>query len=335
MSVLEPEIESRASIPGQPVQAEDDVEFLHEVGSLLASAEPLGAVLDRVVTFINEVIGADSVFVYVLEGDELVLSASKNPRPDAVDRLKLKVGEGITGWVAQHRKPVAVPRDASSDPRFQAFSELPEDRFEAFLSVPVVARGKLVGVINLQHRMPHMHTRREIQIVSMAGFLGRIGDRAGAARLDGFTPRGSVGDAEAGRARQGRAAAGPGACRGRGVSDPAAAEPATAFDNEGSGRGDRAFGRGAARAEDCGRRCGIAKPSRALERRRDFLPERRCRLCNSRRRAYQNLLRRGSCSGFSLRKVFRSERWKLQSLPSAAGCPHLMQTPVSPLLPLR
>ena len=187
MSVLEPEIESRASIPGQPVQAEDDVEFLHEVGSLLASAEPLGAVLDRVVTFINEVIGADSVFVYVLEGDELVLSASKNPRPDAVDRLKLKVGEGITGWVAQHRKPVAVPRDASSDPRFQAFSELPEDRFEAFLSVPVVARGKLVGVINLQHRMPHMHTRREIQIVSMAGFL--VGSEIERARLDSTVSR--------------------------------------------------------------------------------------------------------------------------------------------------
>lgn len=169
-------------MPGEPVQVEDEVEFLHEVGSLLASAEPLGLVLDRVVTFMNEVIGADSVFVYVLEGDELVLSASKNPRPEVVDRLKLKVGEGITGWVAQHRKPVAVSRDASADPRFQAFSELPEDKFEAFLSIPVVAQGKLVGVINLQHRMPHMHTRREIQIVAMAGFL--VGSEIERARLD-------------------------------------------------------------------------------------------------------------------------------------------------------
>lgn len=182
VSVVDPELERRASIPGEPAPAEEDVEFLHEAGSLPASAEPLGVVLDRVVTFINEVIGADSVFVYVLEGGELVLSASKNPSPEAVDRLKLKVGEGITGWVAQHRKPVAVARDASSDPRFQAFSELPEDRFEAFLSVPVVARGKLIGVINLQHRMPHMHTRREIQIVSMAGFL--VGSEIERARLD-------------------------------------------------------------------------------------------------------------------------------------------------------
>ncbi len=169
-------------MPGEPIQAEDDFEFLHEVGSLLAAAESLTVVLERVVTFINEVIGADSVFVYILEGSELVLRASKNPRPEVIDRLKLKVGEGITGWVAQHRKPVAVPRDASLDPRFQAFSELPEDTFEAFLSVPVVARGKLVGVINLQHRMPHMHTRREIQIVSMVGFL--VGSEIERARLD-------------------------------------------------------------------------------------------------------------------------------------------------------
>lgn len=182
MSISNSDFESQAGIPGEPIQAEDDVEFLHDVGSLLASSEPLNVVLDRVVTFINEVIGADSVFVYILEGDELVLRASKNPRPEVIDRLKLKVGEGITGWVAEHRKPVAVPRDASSDPRFQAFSELPEDTFEAFLSVPVAARGKLVGVINLQHRMPHMHTRREIQIVSMAGFF--VGSEIERARLD-------------------------------------------------------------------------------------------------------------------------------------------------------
>ena len=39
------------------------------------------------------------------------------------------------------------------------FNELPEDRYEAFLSVPVLSRGKLVGVINVQHRQPHHHSR--------------------------------------------------------------------------------------------------------------------------------------------------------------------------------
>jgi hypothetical protein len=52
---------------------------------------------------------------------------------------------------------------ARRSPRFRVCNELPEDRYEAFLSVPVLSRGKLVGVINVQHRQPHDRDRREIQ----------------------------------------------------------------------------------------------------------------------------------------------------------------------------
>ena len=61
------------------------------------------------------------------------------------------MGQGITGWVAEHREPVAIPEKAALDPRFQFFHELPEDSYEAFLSVPLMCRGRVVGVINLQH----------------------------------------------------------------------------------------------------------------------------------------------------------------------------------------
>ncbi len=178
----DPQAASAAGQPVGPPVGSPEVDFLHEIGSRLAAADPLHEVLDQVVEFITEVIKPDSCFAYVLEGDELVLRASKNPHPEAVDRLKLRVGEGITGWVAQHRRPVAVARNAAQDPRFQAFSELPEDSFEAFLSVPVISRGRLVGVINLQHRLPHMHTRREMQLVATIGFL--VGSEIELARLE-------------------------------------------------------------------------------------------------------------------------------------------------------
>ena len=96
--------------------------------------------------------------------------------------IRLKLGEGITGWVAEHRQPVAVATRAFQDPRFQTFNELPEDRYEAFLSVPVLSRGKLVGVINLQHRQPHNHNRREMQLISTIGFL--VGAEIETARLE-------------------------------------------------------------------------------------------------------------------------------------------------------
>ena len=159
-----------------------DIHLLHELGSRIAAADPLHAVLARVVHFVTSLVRCDSCFVYVLEGQDLVLRASKTPHPDVVDRLKLRVGQGITGWVAEHKQPVVVGTRAYEDSRFLLFNDLPEDRYEAFLSVPVLSRGKLVGVINVQHRQPHAHTERDVQIISMVGFL--VGAEIEMARLE-------------------------------------------------------------------------------------------------------------------------------------------------------
>jgi uroporphyrinogen-III synthase len=72
--------------------------------------------------------------------------------------------------------------NASQDPRFQLFKDLPEDRFEAFLSVPVMCRGRVVGVINLQNREPHEYSEREIMLISTIGFL--VGAEIEMARLE-------------------------------------------------------------------------------------------------------------------------------------------------------
>jgi signal transduction protein with GAF and PtsI domain len=150
---------------------ESHVELLHEIGNRLATADSVHAVLSRVVDFASALVKCDSCLIYVLEGDDLVLRASKNPHPEVLDRRKLRVGQGITGWVAAHKEPVAVSEKAAHDPRFQFFHELPEDSYEAFLSVPLMCRGRVVGVINLQHRQPHVHRKREIRLISTVGFL--------------------------------------------------------------------------------------------------------------------------------------------------------------------
>jgi uroporphyrinogen-III synthase len=160
-----------------------EVDFLHELSSRMAAADPLHEVLDRVVEFAAALVKCDSCLVYVLEDEELVLRASKNPHAEVLDRLKLHIGQGITGWVAEHLEPVAVSRNASQDPRFKFFNELPEDRYEAFLSVPLLCRGRSVGVINVQHRQPHVYTKRQVQLISTIGFL--VGAEIEMARLEG------------------------------------------------------------------------------------------------------------------------------------------------------
>jgi signal transduction protein with GAF and PtsI domain len=161
---------------------ESHVDLLHEIGVRLGTADGFHEVLTRVVEFASGLVKCDSCLVYVLEGEELVLRASKNPHPEVVDRLKLRVGQGITGWVAEHGEPVVVSGKAKEDPRFRFFHELPEDTYEAFLSVPLMCRGRVMGVINLQHRLPHVYNRRQIQLISTIGFL--VGAEIEMARLD-------------------------------------------------------------------------------------------------------------------------------------------------------
>ncbi len=158
------------------------VDVLHDISVRLGSGDGFHEVLNRVLEFASALVKCDSCLIYILEGDELVLRASKNPHPEVVDRLKLHVGEGITGWVAEHREPVSIPEKAAQDTRFQFFHELPEDSYEAFLSVPLMCRGRVVGVINLQHRQHHVYRRREIRMISAIGFL--VGSEIELARLE-------------------------------------------------------------------------------------------------------------------------------------------------------
>ena len=160
-----------------------DVALLNKIAGRIASSAPLDVVLLEVVEFVTSVVKCDSCLVYLLEEGDLMLRASKNPHPELVNRLKLKLGQGITGWVAQHCEPVAVSSNASEDPRFKMFNELPEDRFEAFLSVPIVSGGRLVGVINVQNRAPHQYSPREISLTATVGFM--VGAEVDRARLEG------------------------------------------------------------------------------------------------------------------------------------------------------
>jgi len=182
MGFLVKEAAERSADLLQQKEKDPALGILHEIGSRMAAASPLREVLDRIIDFAASVARFDSCFIFVLEEDELVLRASKNPHPDEVGHLSLRLGEGITGWVAKHHQPVAIARNAFQDQRFQFFNELPEDRYESFLSVPLLSRGRAVGVINLQNREPHTYNKSEIRLISTIGFL--VGAEIEMARLE-------------------------------------------------------------------------------------------------------------------------------------------------------
>jgi uroporphyrinogen-III synthase len=158
------------------------IDFLHQISSRIAAADPFHVVLASIVEFVTTVIPCDSCFIYVLEQGKLVLRASKNPHADLVDHLGVQLGQGIAGWVAERREPVAIASNASNDPRFMIFRSLPEDHFEAILCTPILCASKVVGVINLQHRLTYQHTENEVRLLSTLGFL--VGAEIERARLE-------------------------------------------------------------------------------------------------------------------------------------------------------
>lgn len=150
-------------------RAEQQVRLVQRISRFMVREMNLQEVLHGIVSLVTEFMDCDSCFVYLIDNDELVLCASNNPHPPNLGGVRLKVGEGLTGWVARERRLLSISKEANKDPRFKCFSDLPEDTFEAFLSAPLIARNRVVGVINVQHRMPHAHTGSEMELLSMVG----------------------------------------------------------------------------------------------------------------------------------------------------------------------
>ncbi len=127
--------------------------------------------LGELVRLAAEITASDACLVYLIDAahDEVVLRASQIPHASELGSLRLHIGEGITGWVAEHKSVVSLPHSAARDSRFKPFGALVEDTYEAFLSVPLVSGGEVIGVINIQHKDRHPHSPEEIALVTFIG----------------------------------------------------------------------------------------------------------------------------------------------------------------------
>jgi uroporphyrinogen-III synthase len=147
------------------------VSLLHRISSIVSSERSLDEMLGEIVGLTVQVTDCDACLVYLIEREtgEIVLQASQVPHAADLGTLRMKIGEGVTGWVAEHKSVVALPAHAAADKRFKRFAGLVEDTYEAFLSVPLVSGGDVIGVINVHHRDTHAHTREEIALVTFVG----------------------------------------------------------------------------------------------------------------------------------------------------------------------
>jgi len=150
------------------LKLEEENKILRKILETINCNLNLEELLKQIIEIVTQVSKGDACFIYLLDDkkEELILSASKNPHPKILGKIKLKLGEGITGWVAKEKKYVSISKNAGNDPRFKFFHNLSEDKYEAFLSVPIISRNEIIGVINVQHRQAHEYSQNEIALIS-------------------------------------------------------------------------------------------------------------------------------------------------------------------------
>src|SRR5579863_6267428 len=119
------------------------VALLHRISSIANSNLDIESVLREMVMMIRSTTHADATLVYLIDEatNEVVLRASHPPHDPEIGKLRMKMGEGVTGWVASFKSVIELARDASSDSRFKPFASLQEDSWQAFLSVPMTDSG--------------------------------------------------------------------------------------------------------------------------------------------------------------------------------------------------
>ena len=144
-------------------------EALRRVGEAMGSLFDLEEMLHAVAGVAVQMTGTDSSQVYLFNDarDMLVLRAASDGTVshELVGKVRLKVGEGLAGWVAQHKEAVAVGHDAYHDARFKFFPELEEDKYESMLSVPLTYRGDVIGVINVRTVKTHDYTQTQVRLL--------------------------------------------------------------------------------------------------------------------------------------------------------------------------
>lgn len=154
---------------------EQELAVLHQVAQHISSNLELNDLLKHIVDMVAGIAAADSCFIYLYDkqNNELALRAAHTSEKERAGDIRLKMGEGVTGWAAQEKKPVALSQKAYADTRFKTFTQLAEDKYEAFLAVPILSKDTIIGVMNVQNRKEHEYPEDQIKLLfTVSKYLG-------------------------------------------------------------------------------------------------------------------------------------------------------------------
>ncbi|QYJ85316.1 phosphoenolpyruvate--protein phosphotransferase [Shewanella mesophila] len=122
---------------------------LRDITQAVAAADDLQSALSLLVTQTKSAMATQCCSIYILEEQQLVLSATDGLDPSAVGHVKMPLTQGLVGLVAEREEPINLA-DAPLHPRFKLFTEVAEEDFRAFLAVPIIYQKLILGVLVVQ-----------------------------------------------------------------------------------------------------------------------------------------------------------------------------------------
>jgi len=181
-------LKARRKLRTVPGAAEDtdsslaarELSFLVRLAQAAASTQRPDELLELIIREATSAMDTDVCSLYLLStrGRELLLTATNGLNESMVGKVVMRVGEGITGWVAETRRP-AVVADVSKEPHWKWVPGLDEDRFHSMLSVPIESGPRLVGVLNVQATKKRDFDAGDIDfLLAIAGQVAGILERS-------------------------------------------------------------------------------------------------------------------------------------------------------------
>ncbi len=133
-----------------------ELTIFNEIGKTITSTLQLKRVLSIIVNSMTNIIHSEawSLFLMDEKTNNLVFEAGVgNKAADRAKDVQLKMGQGIAEWVAKEAKPIITP-DVAKDLRFlKALEESPSFETKSILCVPLMSKGKVLGVIELINKV--------------------------------------------------------------------------------------------------------------------------------------------------------------------------------------
>jgi diguanylate cyclase (GGDEF)-like protein len=141
----------------------DKLYLVLEANRTLSSSLDLQLVLERLMSKARDVTDAEASSLMLVDEDvqELYFFTVQGEKSDAVKKIRLKIGEGIAGWVAEKGEPVLV-EDAANDPRFYRKADQSSGfHTRSMMCVPLIFRKRILGTIQVLNKTDNRNFDRD------------------------------------------------------------------------------------------------------------------------------------------------------------------------------